>query len=351
MFKRCLMPILLTLCVAVPAFAQARTKLVVGMGSPILDASVAANVGVPLAMKYWDEQGLDVSIQPGNATMHLQALLGGTEDIFYGGPATAFQAMEKGAKLRLVYLFVGKNIYFPVVPQTSAIRNVADLKGKTIGVASYASQLTVIMKGLVSDVGLDPKRDISIVEIGVGPQAIAALRTGQVDAWGTFDAQIAGAEQRGLKLRELQSPYLDKLSLAALYIVREDYYQKNQDALEKFFRGVAEGTLFTMTNPEGAVHALWSSVPSSKSATLSDADAMSAAMAILRARMPAITPDTGTLFGQMTTQQVDDYQDFLAKSGMVTAKVDSAAVLAPEIWKKANEFDSGRVIAQAKAYK
>jgi NitT/TauT family transport system substrate-binding protein len=351
MLKRCLMSMLLTLCATVPACAQTRTKLVVGMGSPILDASVAANVGVPLAMKYWDEQGLDVSIQPGNATMHLQALLGGSEDIFYGGPATAFQAMEKGAKLRLVYLFVRKNIYYPVVPEASAIRNVVDLKGKTIGVASYASQLTVIMKGLVADAGLDPKQDISIVEIGVGPQAIAALRTGQVDAWGTFDAQIAGAEQRGLKLRPLHSPYLDKLALAALYIVREDYYEKNQDVLVKFFRGVAEGTLFTQTNPDGAIHALWSAVPSARSATLSDADAMSAATAILRARMPAITPDQGELFGQMTTQQVADYQDFLVKSGMVTVKADPAAVLAPEIWEKANAFDSQRVISQAKAYK
>src|SRR5262249_48879088 len=152
-------------------------------------------------------------------------------------------------------------------------------------------------------------------------------------------------------LRLLHSPYLDKLALAAVYMVREDYYEKNRDALVKFFRGVAKGTLFTITNPDGAIHALWNAVPTSKSATLSDADAMAAAMAVLRARMPAITPGTGKLYGQMTTQQVDDYQDFLVKSGMVAAKVDSAAVLAPDVWEKANAFDSQQVISQATAYK
>src|ERR1043165_5031464 len=91
---------------------QTRTKVMVGQGSPVLDMSVAANVGVPMAMKYWEDEGLDVTVQPGNATAHLQAVLGGQADILYAGPATAFQALEKGAKLRFVYLFVRKNIYY-----------------------------------------------------------------------------------------------------------------------------------------------------------------------------------------------------------------------------------------------
>lgn len=340
------------LCLAAPlAQAQQRTKVTVGQGSPVLDVSVAANVGVPMAMKYWEDEGLDVTVQPGNATMHLQALLGGQADILYAGPATAFQAMEKGAKLRFVYLFVRRNIYYPVLLKDSPIKTVTDLKGKTMGVASYASQLTVIMKGLAKDAGLDPNTDLKFVEIGVGPQAIAALRSKQVDAWGTFDAQIAGAMERGLEVRTLTSPYLDKLALAAVYMVREDYLEKNKETLEKFFRGVAKGTLFVMTNPEAAVRAHWKALPNSKPTGLSEADAMAQALRMLSIRMPNVAPDKGEPFGEITTKMMDNYQDFLIDSGMTKKRFDSAALLAPEIWKKANAFDHDRVVSEAKAYK
>jgi NitT/TauT family transport system substrate-binding protein len=238
-----------------------------------------------------------------------------------------------------------------VVLKDSPVKTIKDLKGKTLGVASYASQLNLIMQGLTKDAGLDPKKDLSIVPIGVGPQAIAALRSGQVDAWGTFDAQIAGAEQRGLKLRLLHSPYLDKLSLAAVYIVREDYLEKHQEALVKFFRGVAEGTLFTITNPEGSIHALWSAVPNSKPTGLSDSDAMAQAMAILHIRLPSITPDQGEMFGEMTPKMVNDYEGFLVGAGMIKQRVDPAAVLDPDIWKQADAFDRSPVIRQARSYK
>lgn len=81
------------------AQAQGRTKIPL-VTAPVLDVSLAPNIGVPLALTYWDPEGLDVDVQPGNATMHLQALLGGQADIMYGGPATAFHGAEKGAKLR-----------------------------------------------------------------------------------------------------------------------------------------------------------------------------------------------------------------------------------------------------------
>jgi NitT/TauT family transport system substrate-binding protein len=106
-----------------------------------------------------------------------------------------------------------------------------------------------------------------------------------------------------------------------------------------------------MANPEAAVRAHWKALPNSKPTGLSETDAMAQALRMLSVRMPNVAPDAGTPFGEITVKMMDNYQDFLIDSGMTKRRFDSASLLAPEIWKKANEFDREAVTRAAKDYK
>src|SRR5690606_4990437 len=154
-----------------------------------------------------------------------------------------------------VYLNMRRNFQFPVVLADSDIKSIADFRGKTIGVISYGAQLVEIIKGMLSEGGLDPNKDVTFVETGAGAQAIAALTSGQVDVWGTWDSQIATAENMGIKLRRFTTPEAEKLVFGGSYFVRDDYIKSNPEPIEQVLRCVAQGSALTLTNPEGAVKA------------------------------------------------------------------------------------------------
>ena len=144
------------------------------------------------------------------------------------------------------------NFQFPVVLESSSIKSIKDFKGKTIGVLSYGSQMVQVFKGMLVEAGLDPEKDVTWVETGSGAQAVTALTTGRVDVWGTWDSQIATAENMGVKLRRFTSPYAEKLNFGGSYFVRDDMVEKRPQVIEKVLRCIAMGSATVMANPDGA---------------------------------------------------------------------------------------------------
>src|SRR5712691_3160161 len=58
------------------------------------------------------------------------------------------------------------------------IKSVADLKGKTVGVSAPGSATHLFLNILLAKAGLAPT-DVSVIAVGNGSGAIAAMRTGQ----------------------------------------------------------------------------------------------------------------------------------------------------------------------------
>ncbi len=64
--------------------------------------------------------------------------------------------------------------------EDSDIRKVADLKGKTIAVNAYGASTDLVLRVVLKKAGLDPKRDVRVVEVGF-PAIAAAIREKRVD--------------------------------------------------------------------------------------------------------------------------------------------------------------------------
>ena len=65
----------------------------------------------------------------------------------------------------------------------------ADLKGKKIGVTAPGSSTNVMVNFILAKAGLKPS-DVSIVGVGAGQGAVAAMRAGQIDAISNLDPVI-----------------------------------------------------------------------------------------------------------------------------------------------------------------
>jgi len=332
-----------------PALALEKEKVTIAIGTEVLDASQVNNTSLPIYTKCWENAGLDVTLQPTNSTTAMQAVLSGQADLVNMGPAAAIIARTKGAPIKAVYLNMRHNFQFPVVLDTSPIKSLADFKGKTIGVISYGAQMVQIFRGMISEAGLNPDKDVSFVETGAGAQAVTALARGRVDIWGTWDSQIATAENMGVKLRRFSSPYAEKLNFGGSYFVRDDMISKRPHVIEKVLRCVAMGSVTAITNPQGALKVHWKVFPLSKPSSVDEATAIKQGLHIINTRNEFLKLEPGVKWGEIPISAVANMVAFMKANNVIQTSPKLDDLYTNQFIPAINDFDNAKVVAAAKA--
>ena len=144
-------------CIALAALAPAAAtaqdkplkKIVFAVTTKDISVGHAAHSSLPVALGYWKDEGLDVSVTSveGSAA-GLQQLGSGNIQIVSIGPEEIVIGREKGVKIKGFYVQARETIYRIVVPADSPIQGVAQLRGKTIGVPALASGSVPFSKAL-----------------------------------------------------------------------------------------------------------------------------------------------------------------------------------------------------------
>jgi len=75
-------------------------------------------------------------------------------------------------------------------------KTVADLKGKKIGVSAPGSSTNIMANFVLAKAGLKPT-DVSIIGVGTASGAVAAMRSGQIDAISNLDPVITLLQRSG----------------------------------------------------------------------------------------------------------------------------------------------------------
>jgi len=80
--------------------------------------------------------------------------------------------------------WVAVNVHSPhlVMYSQPEINSVEDLKGRKIGVTTLGALTALMAQQIVKQHGMDPKKDVEIVAVGGGPEALAAIASGQIAA-------------------------------------------------------------------------------------------------------------------------------------------------------------------------
>jgi NitT/TauT family transport system substrate-binding protein len=142
---------------------------------------------------YFKAEGLDLKIVNfAGGSQALRALVGGSADVVSGAFEHTVNMQHKGQRLRAVVL-MGRapQIVLGINPKTMPdYKSVADLKGKKIGVTAPGSSTNVMVNFVLAKAGLKPS-DVSIIGVGAGNGAVAAMRSGQIDALSNLDPVIS----------------------------------------------------------------------------------------------------------------------------------------------------------------
>lgn len=186
---------------AMPAFVRAQSiekpKLTLAVGGKnllyYLPLTIAETQG------YFKAEGLDVTIADfAGGSQALRAVVGGSADVVSGAFEHTLNMQSKGQQLR-AFVLQGRapQIVLGINPKTMPnYKTLADLKGRKIGVTAPGSSTNVMANFVLAKAGIKPS-EVSIIGVGAGNGAVAAMRSGQIDAISNLDPVITLLQRSG----------------------------------------------------------------------------------------------------------------------------------------------------------
>ena len=297
----------------------------------------------PVTLGYFAQEGLKVNFQYTSGSPEVVKLLNaGQGDVGMPGADATMIARVAGADIqdyftsdqKLIYAFggvAGKGVHTP-----------ADLKGKKVGVLSLQASPTYLMKAIASRAGLDPNRDVSFLPLGVGAQAVAAVKQGRVDAVAYHDTQLLQFREEGINIDFFPTPAFDSF-FTTMVTARTSMFKDSPETLVGFARALAKGTIYCLENPEAGLRAAAKAVPALNTDTETK-------LALLKERnlkkiLPSEANDT---VGWNSNARYSQFAAFLVQQGVVKESPRLAESWNGTLLDEINKFDKEKIKASAR---
>ncbi|HEX9451002.1 MAG TPA: ABC transporter substrate-binding protein [Burkholderiales bacterium] len=233
------------------AAAAERTKVVLAVGGKTtlyyLPLTLADRLG------YFTDEGLDVEINdfPGGSKA-LQALIGHSADVVSGAYEHTIVMQTLAQKVE-AFVLQGMNpgLELGIRKDKAAGYSWAkDLKGMKIGVSAPGSSTHMLINHLLASVGLK-QDDVSIIGVGTGPSAVAAMRSGEIDAISSVEPVMTLLERSGdIKIvvetitdKGVRDVFGGSMPAATLY-ARVDYIEQNPKTVQALTNAIVRALLW-----------------------------------------------------------------------------------------------------------
>jgi NitT/TauT family transport system substrate-binding protein len=145
------------------------------------------------------QQGLDVEIVyiPGGSTV-VQAMIAGEVQFGRGSATEVVTSHLAGFPLKILAALINKFVYSFVT--SPGISKPQDLKGKAVAVSRFGSGSDFITRMALKSWGLEPIRDVTILQVGNSPDRLAAVSGGRVQGSILSLSMTPGAKKLGLRV-------------------------------------------------------------------------------------------------------------------------------------------------------
>jgi NitT/TauT family transport system substrate-binding protein len=198
-------------------------------------------------MGIFEKNGLTVDmIYVAGGTRIAQALIAGEFPVALAGGAIV-NANLAGGDIAVVGGVVNvPSFYVYVVP---SIKKPEDLRGKALGITTYGSSTDFTLRYLVRKWGLEPDRDVKIIQAGGQPEILAgiqagALQGGNLSSPGDFKARKLGFTM----LADFKNVGLDYPTVSL--VSTRSYIKKDPATVKRFITSYSEGVHRLFTDKE-----------------------------------------------------------------------------------------------------
>lgn len=203
---------------------------------------------------YYEKNGLSVEVIsiPGSS-LAIQAMLSGELPIIQAGGAGPIQAALSGTDA-VIIATIAKKFNWWIFSQPN-INRIEELRGKVFGTTRFGTQSDLASRIALRRAGIDPERDITMVQTGGPAETISAMVAGKVQA--AAITPPATLQARKAKLKDL----VDLSTLDVEYhvngvVTTRRFLKSNEDTVRRFLRAYIEGAVRGMKDKNFAMKAM-----------------------------------------------------------------------------------------------
>ena len=177
----------------------------------------------------------------------VQAMLGGDLPLAGAAGNAAVDAALAGADIVMIgALAKVPAFYIMALPE---IKSIEDLRGKAVGVTRFGSSTDFTIRYLLRKHGLNPDRDVTMIQAGDLFAAAAMLKTKAIVA-------APFSSPTNLRAQEAGARVLMNMGQAGIYfphdawMARRSYINANEDLVRRFMKGYSEGVAKLFSDPD-----------------------------------------------------------------------------------------------------
>jgi NitT/TauT family transport system substrate-binding protein len=240
-----------------------------------------------------------------------RALIGGDIQISTTGGAAVVNARLKGADTVIIARTVG---VFPYTLYVGGeIRDARDLKGKRVAVSTVGGSGYVAMQYALRKLGLDPDRDVAMLQIGDFGTRLASLAAGTVQGTLLLPPFTLRAKELGLR------PLYDLVGSGVQYPInqittRQSFIKSQRETVKNFMKGFVAGLARFRSDREFGARVLGKNLRESDSKILQETYDF---WLKVFPRVPHPGPEDATVFLElMQVKEQRDWREFVDTSFM-----------------------------------
>ncbi|MGE5305806.1 MAG: ABC transporter substrate-binding protein [Alphaproteobacteria bacterium] len=199
---------------------------------------------------FYKRNGLDVDLLfiP-STTTSVSSLVAGDVQMANASGGGVASAAVAGADLVVVACYLNSLPYELVV--NDSIKSADDLRGKTIGISRLGSASDVAARALIKGLGLEPDKQVAVMQIGGPTERAAAFRAGRIVGFPSPPGMVHLA--KGMPLRILISAISFQKPFDFPYIcaaTTKSYLSRQRETVKKVLMAHIEAVQFFKTHKE-----------------------------------------------------------------------------------------------------
>lgn len=256
---------------------------------------------------YYKEQGLDVTVQPGNGSGNVAQTIGnGNGDFATVDGGTMMQLVAKGLPVKAVMGWFQRSPIGIIYNVKSGIRKPKDIEGKTL-VLTNGDAPSALLPAFAKATGIEISK-VSIVSTDPSSKN-AVVISGKADAVVTFSfLAVPILEAAGLKVGTLDYANYGVNVPGLVVIANIKYLEENPGTVTKFVRATRKAIQWTTEHPQKAIDILVEMNPNQKILTKTAVPILKASFNLLHTKKTADKP-----VGVMAREDWAKAEDILAE--------------------------------------
>lgn len=231
--------------------APEKAKITIGL-------PVTTSTFLPLYMAdeagYFEEEGLDVEIVAfRGGTDLVRGMIAGAVDV--GVTSLAGVTVGIAAEQPLKVFYGGFNMAVFDWYAVEGIDSIEAAKGKRFGVTRVGSSTDFLTRYALQQKGLDPAKDVQIIQGGGSVERLAAMEAGQIDV------NIFATPEKFMAADAGYTPILKQTDIAPdypfhVFFATEEFIGGNPNTIKAILRGFVKGVRMAKSDKDAAVKVL-----------------------------------------------------------------------------------------------